>query len=179
MGGSHDATAGDEPPGFQEGRYPRAVNASRPFGSDRWSTDRRILRSKHERVSVRQHPFSSIATPRHCRRPELYSVPSTPATPSDSAMDRRVVFAHRLRRPAGFTVSTRCGDGHAADTDLTPDRDRRGARQPRRITAMRGTASRTYLPQDLGLIFQHPAPGPVSRSRPAGPSRGQAIFSAS
>ena len=75
--------------------------------------------------------------------PELYSVPSTPPSPSAMAMDRRVVFgAEPQQSLAAFTLSTRLRGRHLLlDTDLTPDEIANDTAA--RIKSMHKTASRT------------------------------------
>ena len=113
--------------------------------------------------------------------PELYSVPSTPPSPSAMAMDRRVVFGAQPQKtlPA-FTLSTRLRGRHLLlDTDLTPDEIGEVLDTAARIKAMQKNGQpHSYLAgKTLGLIFQHPSTRTrVSLEAGMAQLGGQAIF---
>jgi ornithine carbamoyltransferase len=130
---------------------------------------------------VSQPSVSSIATPDTAAAPELYSVPTTPPSPSASAMDRRVVFgAQAATALPAFTISTRLRGRHLLlDTDLTPDEIGEVLDTAARIKAMqRNGQPHGYLTgKTLGLIFQHPSTRTrVSLEAGMAQLGGQAIF---
>jgi ornithine carbamoyltransferase len=113
--------------------------------------------------------------------PELYSVPTTPPSPTASALERTVVYgAQQAQTLPAFTISTRLRGRHVLlDTDLTPDEIGEVLETAARIKRMwKNGQPHAYLAgKTLGLIFQHPSTRTrVSLEAGMAQLGGQAIF---